>query len=468
MNKEFQRTIKKPVSFKGVGLHKGSESIITFKPAPVDYGYKFVRTDLEEEVVIPAIVDYVVDLSRGTTLGIDNAKVYTVEHVLSALVGLQIDNCRIELTANEPPVGDGSAMPYVNALLEAEIEEQDKLRDYYDLSEMIRFKNEEKEIEIVALPNEDYRLTVMVDYANPALGSQHTGIFDFKGEFATEFAPARTFSFLSEIEMLRKNGLIQGGNLESGIVIVDKEVNDNELDDIKELFNLDERPSKGENGVLNNVEMRFRNEPARHKLLDMIGDLALVGVPINAQILAARPGHASNIELAKMIRNQYLKDRKKNKFNPNKPHKPVIDINQIHDILPHRYPFLLVDKVIHYSQEDLELVAVKNVTINEPFFPGHFPGKPIMPGVLILEAMAQAGGLLISSSQKKEVTEGKKAFFMSIDNAKFRKPVLPGDQLIIEIKLVQKKFATYKFEAHAYVDGSLATQANLQAALVEG
>lgn len=463
---EKQKTVKRPSSFTGVGLHTGNKSKITFNPAPTNYGLRFVRTDVDSNFEIPALVDYVIDLSRGTTLGINGIEVHTVEHVLAALTGLGIDNCKIELSANEPPVGDGSAMPYVNAILEAGIEEQDKPVEVFNLKEMIRFKNDDKEIEIVALPNEDYRLTVMVDYANPALGSQHTGLFDFKNEFVPEFASARTFCFLTELQTLHKMGLIKGGSLESGVVIEDKKVTEQELNEIKDIFDLEKAPVKGKNGILNNTELRYRNEPARHKLLDIIGDLTLIGVRINAQILAARPGHASNIEVAKKIREQYLKYKENEKIKPNIEN--YYNIQQILEILPHRYPFLLVDKVLEYDENEFVMTALKNVSVNEPFFPGHFPGKPIMPGVLILESMAQVGGIIIYASQANRYTEGKKAFFMSINNAKFRKPVIPGDQLIMKVKLVQKKLGAFKFEATAYVDGGIVAQAELQAALVEG
>jgi len=463
---EKQKSVKNSASFEGVGLHTGNKSKITFNPAPANYGLKFVRTDVDTNFEIPALVDYVVDLSRGTTLGLNGIEVHTVEHVLSALTGMGIDNCRIELSANEPPVGDGSAMPYVNALLEAGIVEQNQEVEVFNLKELIRFKNDEKEIEIVALPNEDYRITVMVDYANPSLGSQHSGLFDFKNEFIPEFASARTFCFLTELQDLHKSGLIKGGSLESGVVIEDKPISDAELNEIKDMFSLEVAPVKGTNGILNDTELRYRNEPARHKLLDMIGDLTLIGVRINAQILAARPGHASNIEIAKKIREQYLKFKDKEKLKPNVEN--FYNIQQILEILPHRYPFLLVDKVLAFDEEEMMMTALKNVSFNEPYFPGHFPKKPIMPGVLILEAMAQVGGILIYVSQAKKVTEGKKAFFMSVNNAKFRKPIVPGDQIIMKVKLVQKKLGAFKFEAIAYVDDGIVAQAELQAALVEG
>jgi UDP-3-O-[3-hydroxymyristoyl] N-acetylglucosamine deacetylase/3-hydroxyacyl-[acyl-carrier-protein] dehydratase len=462
-----QHTILKPSSFEGVGLHTGNKSKITFNPAPINYGIRFVRTDIDKENEIPAIVDHVVDISRGTTLGIDGVEVHTVEHVLAALSGLKIDNCKIELTANEPPIGDGSSMPYVNALLEAGIKEQDAPRKIFNLKKMIRYNNPEKGVEIVALPNKDYRLTVMVDYANPALGSQHTGLFDFEGEFVNEFAPARTFCFLTEVEMLHNAGLIKGGTLDAALVIEDKEIEDEGLKQLQGIFKLEEPPVRGNNGILNNTDLRFKNEPARHKLLDVIGDLTLIGVPVNAQVLAARPGHASNIEVAKLIRKQYLAHKDDLDQKP-KEEDFHYDIEDILEILPHRYPFLLIDKVLSFDAEKNNLVGLKNVSMNEPFFQGHFPGKPIMPGVLILESMAQAGGILIFASQPKEVTDGKYAFFMTIDKVKFRKPVLPGDQLITDITLISKRFSTFKFKSVSTVNGKVVAEAELAAALVEG
>lgn len=462
-----QHTLKSSSSFEGVGLHTGNRSKITFHPAPVDYGLKFVRTDVDKELEIPAIVDHVVDISRGTTLGIDGIEVHTVEHVLAALSGLKIDNCKIELSANEPPIGDGSSKPYVEAILEAGIKEQDAPRRIFNLKKMIRYNNDEKQVEIVALPNKDYRLTVMVDYMNPALGSQHTGLFDFEGEFVEDFAPARTFCFLTEVEMLHEAGLIKGGSLDSALVIKDKDIADDELNKLQNIFKLDNPPKKGESGILNDTELRFKNEPARHKLLDVIGDLTLIGVPINAQILAARPGHASNIELAKLIRKQYLKHKDDLDQKP-KEDDFHYDIQDILKILPHRYPFLMIDKVLSFDEEKNRLVGLKNVSMNEQFFQGHFPGKPIMPGVLILEAMAQAGGILIFASQPKEVTDGKYAFFMTIDKVKFRKPVTPSDQLITDIVLISKRFSTFKFKAVSTVNGKVVAEAELQAALVEG
>lgn len=462
---EKQRTINKPVSFSGTGLHTGNPSTITFHPAPENYGYVFVRTDLKKHVEIPALVDYVVDLSRGTTLGKNNIKVHTVEHVLAALAGLKIDNCKIELSANEPPVVDGSSMPYVKALLEAGIKEQNAERKYLEIDETIRYTNEEKHVDIVALPTDGFRVTVMIDYFNPALGSQHTGLFDLEEEFIKEFASARTFCFLTEVETLYKQGLIKGGSLESALVIVDKDIEKGEMENLGGLFNLSSIPEAGSNGYLNNTELRFKNEPARHKLLDMIGDLSLVGVPIKAQILAARPGHASNYEFAKKLRAVYLK--KLSQESKIKQKDFVQDINKIMSILPHRYPFLMIDRMTGFDTDTITIKGFKNITINEPFFEGHFPEKPIMPGVLILEALAQVGGMLLFNHLKFEEIDNKIALFMGINNSKFRRPVVPGDKLEMTVQLINRRFNVFMFKGTAEVDGQLAAESEFQAALVD-
>ncbi len=461
---EKQRTIKEPVSCSGYGIHTGEQSTITFHPAPENYGYKFVRTDLPEQVEIPAIVDYVVDLSRGTTLGKDSVRVHTVEHVLAALSGLQIDNCRIELSGIEPPVGDGSSLPYVEELLKAGFVEQNANREYFVIEDSLHYKNDAKEVDIVALPTDDFRITVMIDYHNPALGSQHTGLFSLENEFVKDFAPARTFCFLSEVIMLHEQGLIKGGNLDSAIVIVDKDLSEKELKNMQERFGLDYTPVLGSNGILNNSELRYKNEPARHKLLDMIGDLALAGVRIKAQILAARPGHASNFEFAKQIRAAYLKSKPLRKIKISPSTESLFDIDQIKEILPHRYPFLLVDKIIGYDADTRNIIGVKNVTVNEGFFNGHFPYKPIMPGVLLLEAMAQTGGILLY--QLYEDIRDKLVVFASMDNVKFRRQVRPGDQLIMDVEIVAKKFNNFKLHGKTYINNQLAAEADFSASAV--
>ena len=461
---ENQRTIKKSVTLSGVGLHTGNPSTITFHPAPENYGFKFVRADLEGNPEIPALVDYVTDIARGTTITCNGASVHTVEHVLAALVGLEIDNCKMELTANEPPIGDGSALPYAEVLLQAGFEEQKAQRDFIVIDQMLRYVNESKQTEIVALPNDDFRITVMIDYQNSALASQHSGLFNLQSEFLRDFAPARTFCFLTEVESLHEQGLIRGGSLDNAIVIVDKEIPDEELRSMLTKFDIEQNAVLGQNGILNNRLLRFKNEPARHKLLDMLGDLALIGAPIKGQILAARPGHAVNIEFAKKIRSLH-KDQKVQSQKIIQKQVPVLDINQILKVMPHRYPFLLVDRITEVDQDAKKIIGYKNVTINEPFFPGHFPERPIMPGVLIVEAMAQVGGLLLLNSD--DYKEGKLVFFMAINNAKFRKPVIPGDQLMMEVTMTGKRFNTFAMSAKAFVDGSLVAEAELSAAIVD-
>ncbi len=461
---ELQRTIKEPVSISGSGLHTGTHCTMTFKPAPVNTGIKFIRSDIGGSPEIPAVAEYVVDISRGTTLGIGDTKVHTVEHVLAALYGLQIDNLIIELDGMEPPVGDGSAMPYVEIIQESGIETQKEPRDYLVIDETVMFHNDEEQVDIVALPLDGYRITVMVDYQNPALGSQHTGLFDLEKEFVKEFAPARTFCFLSEVESLVDAGLIKGGNLDNAVVIVDHDMSGEELTQLKSKLGIGEDITIGHNRILNEKSLRFKNEPVRHKLLDMIGDLALIGAPLKAQLLAARPGHKANVEFAKKIRKLYQQKKLVKKYQHVKKQGVVLDINAIQKILPHRYPFLLVDKIVHLEL-DKKVVGIKSVTINEPFFQGHFPGQPIMPGVLIVEAMAQTGGILMLNSYIDPTN--KLVFFMGIKNAKFRKPVVPGDQLVIEAELVSRKSKVVVIKAKTYVDNNIVAEAELMAAIID-
>jgi|WetSurMetagenome_2_1015567.scaffolds.fasta_scaffold82258_2 UDP-3-O-[3-hydroxymyristoyl] N-acetylglucosamine deacetylase / 3-hydroxyacyl-[acyl-carrier-protein] dehydratase len=459
-----QRTIKQPVSISGVGLHTGSVTTMTFRPAPEDTGIRFRRIDMGGSPEIPADVDHVVDISRGTTIGIGDARVHTVEHVMAALVGLEVDNCIIELDANEPPIGDGSAKPYVDVLLKAGFEKQNAPKDYLIIDQTVTYHNEEKGVDIVALPLDDYRITVMVDYNNPALGSQHTGLFNLEKEFVSEFAPTRTFCFLHEVEMLYSAGLIKGGNLDNAIVIVDRDLSDDEIRRIATKLGINQAVILGTRGTLNDRPLRFKNEPARHKLLDLMGDLALIGVPLKAQILAARPGHASNIEFARLIRKLYQQKKLIRKFQHERKEGVVFDVNAIQKILPHRYPFLLVDKITDFKIDE-SVVGVKNVTVNEPFFEGHFPGQPVMPGVLIIEAMAQTGGILLLNGV--ENPGDKLVFFMSINNAKFRRPVVPGDQLVFELKMVTRKSRICTMSGRAYVDGTLVAEADLMASIID-
>jgi UDP-3-O-[3-hydroxymyristoyl] N-acetylglucosamine deacetylase/3-hydroxyacyl-[acyl-carrier-protein] dehydratase len=465
---EKQRTISEPITISGVGLHTGNKSNMTFKPAPEDYGIRFVRIDLEGSPEIPADIDHVIDISRGTTIAKDGAEVHTVEHVLASIVGCEIDNIAVELDSNEPPVMDGSAMHYVEALKRAGAIDQEAKRDYLVIEDLVHYHDEEKNVDIVALPlKDDFRVSVMIDFNNPALGVQHTGLFDLQKEFETEFAPSRTFCFLSEIEYLRNQGLIKGGDLDNAIVIVDKEASSEELESIKKKLGIEGSIMLGSTGILNNRELRYKNEPARHKLLDLIGDLALIGAPVKGQILAARPGHKSNVEFTKMLRKLYLQQKIQTKFQVMKSENCVFDIEAILEIMPHRYPFLLVDKVIDIEINH-RIVGIKNVTYNEPFFNGHFPNRRVMPGVLIVEAMAQCGFILLLNTI--ENPEKKMAYFAAIEKVKFRKPVVPGDQLVFEMFLLSYKRGICKIGGKAYknfLGGELACEGEFMAAVVD-
>jgi UDP-3-O-[3-hydroxymyristoyl] N-acetylglucosamine deacetylase/3-hydroxyacyl-[acyl-carrier-protein] dehydratase len=458
-----QHTIKNPVSMTGIGLHTGGRCTMTFRPAPENYGIRFRRTDLGGAPEVPADVDHVVDLSRGTTIAVGEARVNTVEHVMAALVGLQIDNVVIDLDAGEPPVGDGSAKPYVDALLKAGVEKQHAPKDYLIIDQTVHYQNEEKKVEIVALPTDDYRITVLVDYDNPALGSQHTGLFNLEKEFITEFAPCRTFCFLHEVEELYSQGLIKGGNLDNAIVIIDRPIAPDELHRLATKLGVNDAVILGSNGVINDRPLRFRNEPARHKLLDVMGDLALIGVPLKAQILAARPGHASNIEFARRIRKLYQQKKLIRKYQHERKEGVVFDVNAIQKILPHRYPFLLVDRIVDFRIDE-KIVGVKCVTFNEPYFQGHFPGQVVMPGVLILEGMAQTGGILLLNGV--ENPGDKLVYFMSINNAKFRKLVTPGDQLVFELTMVSQKSKICQMRGEAFVNGELVAEADMMASII--
>lgn len=459
-----QHTIKKPVSMRGVGLHTGVTTTMTLKPAPEDYGIRFRRVDLGGAPEIPALVDHVVDVARGTTLAIGEARVHTVEHILAAIVGLQVDNIIIELDNIEPPIADGSAKPFVDMLLQAGIQEQEAPKDYLIIDQTIRYQDEQRGVDIVALPTDDYRVTVMVDYHNPVLGSQHTGLFSLEKEFITEFAPSRTFCFLHEVEMLRDQGLIKGGSLDNAIVIVDRELSDDEIRKLAHKLEIDHAVILGTSGVLNDKTLHFRNEPARHKLLDLMGDLALIGAPLKAQILAARPGHAANVEFARRVRKLYQQKKLVRKYQHEKKEGIVFDVNAIQRILPHRYPFLLVDKIIEF-QMDERVVGVKNVTLNEHFFQGHFPGQPVMPGVLIIEAMAQAGGILLLNGL--ENPGNKLVYFMAMNNVKFRKPVVPGDTLILDVEMVSRRTKVIQIKGRAYVDNNLVAEGEFTAVVVD-
>lgn len=457
-----QHTIRKAITLSGVGLHTGVISNMTFKPARPNHGIKFQRIDIEGQPTVDADVDNVVDVSRGTTIEQNGARVYTVEHVLAALVGLEIDNILIQIDGPEPPIMDGSSIQFMQALHEAGLEEQNALRNFFEVPEGVFYREPSRQVEIAALPLNDYRLTVMVDYNSPVLGSQHASLNKL-ADFEAEIAHSRTFCFLHELEMLHKQGLVRGGDLNNAIVVVDRKVDKEELEEIAKLFNKPTVEVRKE-GILNNVELRYNNEPARHKLLDLVGDLALVGRPIKAQILAARPGHAANVAFAKKLKrimNDFSKNNNIPPYDPKLP--PVLDINHISKMLPHRYPFQLVDKIFHL--DETTVAGVKNVTINEPFFQGHFPGNPVMPAVLQIEAMAQTGGILVLNTVPDP--ENYWTYFLGIDNARFRKMVVPGDTLIFKCELLAPiKRGIAKMKGYAFVGDSLVSEAELSASIV--
>jgi UDP-3-O-[3-hydroxymyristoyl] N-acetylglucosamine deacetylase/3-hydroxyacyl-[acyl-carrier-protein] dehydratase len=459
----FQRTIKQAVSLTGKGLHTGKDVTITFNPAPVNHWYKFQRLDVEGQPIIDADADLVVDTSRGTTLEKNGVRVYTTEHVLAALVGLGIDNCLIQMTEAEMPIMDGSSWKFIEALEAAEIEEQDAEREYFELTENLTFEDPVKKVEMLAVPQDSYRCTVMVDYNSEVLGTQHAGIYDIT-QFKSEISKCRTFVFLHELEALLQHNLIKGGDLDNAIVLVDKELPKDKLDHLRKVFNKEHVEVKGK-GVLNNTALHFYNEPARHKLLDIIGDLALVGRPLKIHVLAARPGHNGNVAFAKLIKAAIKKQRQEKdypKIDLNKP--PLLNINDIMKILPHRQPMLLVDKIMELSLE--HVIGVKNVTLNEEFFKGHFPGEPVMPGVMLIEAMAQCGGVLVLKTVPDP--ENYLTYFMKIDGVKFKQKVIPGDTVVFSLNLVTPiRRGICHMRGVAYVNNKPVMEAEMMAQIVK-
>lgn len=434
-----QRTIKTEESFSGVGLHTGSLTTVTFKPAPPNTGIVFYRVDLPDRPAIPANIDHVVDVSRGTTIGIGEAKVHTVEHALAAMVGLGIDNLAIELDAEEIPNGDGSALPVMNTLLRAGLEEQKEEKQYITVTKPVYYRQDDVTLSI--LPADELRISMTIAYDHVAIGTQYASFMITEEVFKKEIAPARTFCFLREVKMLQEQGLIRGGSLESAVVI-------------------------GDEAILND-DLRFPDEFVRHKILDLLGDMYLLGRPVKGHIVGVKGGHAKNVQFSKQIKKDYInghmeKESKSAKAKAIQP--PALDVNKIMKILPHRYPFLLVDRIVSYVPEQ-RVTAIKNVTVNEPFFQGHWPGVPVMPGVLIVEAMAQASSVLIFGEEG--APDGRYAFFMGVDKCKFRRTVVPGDQIYIECEILRLRHNACRVKGIARVDGAVAAEAEMSFGLMK-
>lgn len=458
-----QHTIKESVTVKGVGLHTGKKVIMTFRPAPVNHGYKFQRIDLEEKPIINADVNRVISTNRGTTLRSSGAQVSTVEHALSALSGMQIDNVLMEIDGPEVPILDGSAAEFVKALQKAGLKEQEAEREFFEVEEPISFHDEVTGTELMALPADDFEVTTMIDFNSPVLGQQYASLKDIN-DYPEEIAKCRTFVFLHELEHLFNQNLIKGGDLSNAIVIVDREVDQEKLDDLAKKL---DKPSVmvDQEGILNTVKLHFKNEPARHKLLDVMGDISLLGKPIKGKIVATKPGHTANVEFTKILKKHYQEQRKlrgKPKYDPDI--EPLFDTVRISEWLPHRYPFLLIDKIIELS--DSHVVGVKNVTFNEFYFQGHFPNNPVMPGVLQIEAMAQTGGILALSTV--EDPGNWDTYFLKIETAKFKQKIVPGDTILFKMELVAPiRRGICQMQGTAYVGNKIVSEAELTAQIVK-
>ena len=457
-----QTTIKSPVSLDGVGIHTGKDVKLTFNPAEANTGYVFKRVDLEGNPLIEALSKYVVNTQRGTTLEKNGIKLKTIEHVLAALVGLEIDNVLIEINAEEPPIMDGSSKFFIDALQEAEIEELNTHRKEYIIKDTVTFKDEEYGSEITVIPSDTYQITAMVDYETKVLGTQNATLSKLS-DFKKDFSNARTFSFLHEIEMLLENNLIKGGDLNNAIVYVDKKISDQTMEKLKKAFNKDSVSVKS-NGILDNLNLHYPNEAARHKLLDVLGDLALIGRRIRGKVIAKKPGHFINTEFAKKISELIEREDRLSEKIAEYDQKAIMDADKIMQILPHRYPFLFIDKILKIT--DNSIVGLKYVSPDESYFKGHFPGRPVMPGVLQIEAMAQVGGVLVLNTFPDP--ENYLTFFGRIENAKFKRPVEPGDTLIFELELLSPiRRGISHMKARAFVDGELTTEAEMKAKIIK-
>ncbi len=458
-----QKTIRKPVSLKGIGLHSGKDVKVTFRPAPANYGIKFQRTDIKDSPLLSADVNNVSSTNRGTSIEFGHAQVNTVEHVLAALTGMKVDNVLIEIDGPEVPIMDGSAQPFVESLEEAGLVDLDEDREFFEITEPIRYSNEATGSELIALPGDDFEVTTLIDFNSPILGHQYANMKCID-QFKDEIAPCRTFVFLRELDYLLSQNLIKGGDLDNAIVIVDRLIDQEELESLAKRLN---KPSVKveKEGILNTTDLHFENEPARHKLLDVLGDLALIGRPIKGKIMATKPGHTVNVQFAKLLKRKYIEQRKlrgKPRVDPDAT--PIYDVVDIHKLLPHRYPFLLVDKIIELS--DVHVVGVKNVTFNETFFQGHFPNNPVFPGVLQMEALAQVGGVFVLS--QKPDPENWDTYFMKIDQAKFKSKVIPGDVLILKMELLSpvRRGVCHMFGT-AYVGNRIVSEGELTAKIVK-